>query len=447
MHFSLACLLAGNLASAGHHGNLNGGLSHPLSSLDIVTCSNPAQHTSQLLPDFGVRSARSSSPVTSNDSVQIPADLSHIAAASESRVSSSGCLISNQSAEHYCLYSSSTFATHRGLSVLATPKTMTHLLDLPAFSSPTSPTGVNDEPNPPYQASHLPGKGIGLVANRTLHRGDRIFSKTPLYMVENGVYGVFELHARIPIQQRAIERLPRHSSQAFTNLCGHWGGDHVEDVINTNAFIVDSWEHTEKETAFLIVVPEISRMNHDCRPNTHYHFDTRSLTHNVHALRTIHPGEELTISYIDPVQPRQDRLERLHWNWGFKCACSSCTQSDAITAASDTRIQQIVALQNHLADRNTTSRAAPGMAELLVSLYEQERLYAPVAEAYAFAATEYNGAGDGYNAMKYASLAVEAGLVYGGASDGSVIDMKDLLEDPTEHWSWKIRRNATTKPE
>ena len=79
------------------------------------------------------------------------------------------------------------------------------------------------------------------------------------------------------------------------------------------------------------------------------------------------------------------------------------------------------------------------MAELLVSLYEQERMWGPIAEAYAFAALEYNGAGDPWTAQKFARLSVEAGLIYGGPHDDDVGQMEQLLKDPWEHWSWMLR--------
>ena len=44
------------------------------------------------------------------------------------------------------------------------------------------------------------------------------------------------------------------------------------------------------------------------------------------------------------------------------------------------------------------------MAELLISLYEQERMWGPIAEAYALAALEYNGIGQAWTAQKICSI-------------------------------------------
>lgn len=79
------------------------------------------------------------------------------------------------------------------------------------------------------------------------------------------------------------------------------------------------------------------------------------------------------------------------------------------------------------------------MAELVVSLYDQERMWGPIAEAYALAAIEYNGVGDAWTAMRFARKAVEAGLLYGGPGDEDVRVMQELLRDPWGHWSWMLR--------
>lgn len=42
----------------------------------------------------------------------------------------------------------------------------------------------------------------------------------------------------------------------------------------------------------------VSRMNHDCRPNAAYHFDPETAMMEVHAVRPIAAGEEITVSYI-----------------------------------------------------------------------------------------------------------------------------------------------------
>lgn len=153
---------------------------------------------------------------------------------------------------------------------------------------------------------------------------------------------------------------------------------------------------------------------------------------HVYATRPIAAGEEITLTYMDPLRPRAKRQHKLHDVWGFKCTCPACTQRPELTAASDERIKQIKQIRKQLEDYSTRSAATPQMVDLYVSLYEQERLSGSIYEAYAFAAIEWNGAGEPWTAAKYARLAVEYGLAAVGPKDRDVVEMKSLADDPCE---------------
>lgn len=140
-----------------------------------------------------------------------------------------------------------------------------------------------------------------------------------------------------------------------------------------------------------------------------------------------------------PIQPRAKRQHKLHRVWGFKCTCSLCTQRPELTAASDERIKQIRQIRKQLEDYSTESAATPQMVELYLSLYQQERLDGSIYEAYAFAAIEWNGVGEPWNAVRYARLAIEYGLAATGPNDADVIEMRSIAEDPWGHWSWMLR--------
>lgn len=79
------------------------------------------------------------------------------------------------------------------------------------------------------------------------------------------------------------------------------------------------------------------------------------------------------------------------------------------------------------------------MAEMLISLYEEEHLHAAKATGHTFAALAHNGVGDRKMAEWHAELALEAGMVNSGPND-DVTAMKILLEDPERHWSWMARK-------
>lgn len=110
-----------------------------------------------------------------------------------------------------------------------------------------------------------------------------------------------------------------------------------------------------------------------------------------------------------------------------------------MTDASDARIKQIRQIRKQLEDYTTASSATPQMADLFVSMYEQERLDGSIYEAYAFAAIEWNGVGEPWNAVRYAQLAIEFGLASVGPKDKDVKELKRLVDDPWGHWSWMLR--------
>jgi hypothetical protein len=167
------------------------------------------------------------------------------------------CVQEHNSTEKFCVYSSSKFAQNRGISLFTTPEHSKRFRELPAFTTPDVTKDANNEPNPPYESRELPGRGIGLIVNRTLHRGDHIFSNTPVLVIHEQVFEIFFKTDRQPYQTRGVQQLPEHSSKLFMDLCGHFGGDKVEDIINTNSFAVDMFTG-EDETAYNVVFPEIS---------------------------------------------------------------------------------------------------------------------------------------------------------------------------------------------
>ncbi|PRP86296.1 hypothetical protein PROFUN_05437 [Planoprotostelium fungivorum] len=63
-------------------------------------------------------------------------------------------------------------------------------------------------------------------------------------------------------------------------------------------------------------------MNHSCEPNTIVRYKDNFLAH-VHTTRDIHPGEEMTHSYIEDTMSLEDRNADLQ-AYGFECDCPKC---------------------------------------------------------------------------------------------------------------------------
>ncbi|KAJ9155130.1 SET domain protein [Pleurostoma richardsiae] len=260
-------------------------------------------------------------------------------------------------------------------------------------------------------------------------------------MIDYGVFDSLPQKELMWIQAEGVDNLPHAHRSRMMNLSTHSGASghyqRIEKILATNSFDIDLPD--EKAESLYVVFPEISRFNHDCRPNADYYFDLETLSQHIHAIRPIAAGEEISITYIDPVMSRSRRRQKLHSIWGFQCSCSQCTQPDAMTDASDSRVRQIRSLRRQLEDYGPGSAATPQMAELLVSLHEQERLQGALCEAHALAAIEWNGAGEPWAAVRHARLAVEHGLASSGPADRDVVEMGRLAEDPWGHWSWMLR--------
>ncbi|KAF5336557.1 hypothetical protein D9611_006501 [Ephemerocybe angulata] len=74
-----------------------------------------------------------------------------------------------------------------------------------------------------------------------------------------------------------------------------------------------------------------SHLNHSCNPNISVrHMDKRTALSRISVIakRPIAPGEELTITYVNPELPYRSRQEELQ-GWGFgSCRCDRCVQEE-----------------------------------------------------------------------------------------------------------------------
>jgi hypothetical protein len=85
------------------------------------------------------------------------------------------------------------------------------------------------------------------------------------------------------------------------------------------------------------IFPKIARINHSCRPNLNYHFNSATGTTSVHVIRPIAIGDELTQAYFPPCRPFKDRQSYLLNSFNFNCSCESCSLHGQARADSDSR--------------------------------------------------------------------------------------------------------------
>lgn len=178
------------------------------------------------------------------------------------------CLSSNPD---YCLYAK---IPDEGKSidgspfiVLSTAKSMAAI----ASTQPPPSTGEKQPISPgDYYAQEIPGKGTGLVANRTIKKGEIIMSHTPTLLIQFDIPGVdtkpgdlngadgLTWAERTEMYEKAVERMDSKSRKKFLRQVG---GDIVE-VVDKNAFRIS----LDGDDGHLGVWPDVSLFNHDCRP-------------------------------------------------------------------------------------------------------------------------------------------------------------------------------------
>ncbi len=114
------------------------------------------------------------------------------------------------------------------------------------------------------------GKGMGMVARRTILAGELIIAERPVYAQrktlprcsdQNTMNGVFHL--------AAVKDLSHTSREAIFSLKNSKAGYHpLSGILQTNFLMLDITEEpdSDPDNQFVGIFPLLSRANHDCTP-------------------------------------------------------------------------------------------------------------------------------------------------------------------------------------
>jgi hypothetical protein len=97
---------------------------------------------------------------------------------------------------------------------------------------------VNVFDNPPWEIREISGRGNGLFATRTLHRGDLILVDTPVGVYHSDAFPSDYTLSCVYLRM-AFEQLPKPTQDLILNMATHNQGDPIVERINTNAFAGD----------------------------------------------------------------------------------------------------------------------------------------------------------------------------------------------------------------
>ncbi|KAK7692733.1 hypothetical protein QCA50_004366 [Cerrena zonata] len=220
-----------------------------------------------------------------------------------------------------------------------------HVAALGCFSS--------NPPGPPRQRCFdlqpVEGKGIGMIATRSIDPGELIYRERPVYssrrdllvladQLENGVFNRAALQRLTPDARNSILQLHNAAPPGY---------DVVRGILKTNCLEIRITElpDTKPGEEFRGCFPMLSRINHACSPTAHYYFNWKTFQGEIRALHVIIPGEEITIAYTDLCLPARERHTRLKDERFMEtCICRICSQPPHLLAESDARRLKIHAL-------------------------------------------------------------------------------------------------------
>ncbi|KAI1077579.1 SET domain-containing protein [Whalleya microplaca] len=347
------------------------------------------------------------------------------------------CLPAHKKPEvKYCVFTNSQHG-NQGVSIITTPETAANNVDM--LNDPGTSFArllQNSSGGASYKIAEIPGKGKGVVATRRIERSETIMAdwasivvdvSFPISVRRSQGYHLFHQAADQLVDPDRLLRLGHTNALA---------ADIMEDVIRTNAF---SWYVIETSTPYALsgephmaVYPEISRINHACKPNAFIRFSPTSLAVGIIATRRIEPGEEINISYIPMGQTRDERQASLS-HWGFNCTCSLCTASKTEIAASDYRRSKIDKMRKEVfqAIEAWDGTRAVKLTHEMLELLRIEELEALYAAQYEILARLYWKAKDIKTATKYAQQSLDV-LVDLGYIDDDPQSLPTLLESFTK---------------
>ncbi|KAK4975419.1 hypothetical protein LTR42_004629 [Elasticomyces elasticus] len=201
-------------------------------------------------------------------------------------------------------------------------------------------------PSPPpeeqtYKLADIPGKGKGLLATTILNPGTLLISEPPLFTTSS-------LTNPSTIEKdlsKIIRSLPKTAQRAFLSLHNNNPGPQpFTNIIRSNGYPLGP-----SNSSIGGIFPTVSRINHSCLPNAQHAYNPKIGRMQVHVLRPVASGDEITLSYTTggPSDVRQKMLKS-HFN--FSCTCELCSLPPQKLAESDTRLRRAQELDDRIGD-------------------------------------------------------------------------------------------------
>jgi len=159
--------------------------------------------------------------------------------------------------DEYCVYTNEGFGG-QGISLITTELSYHRVREFQA-SEPAS--------RPSYEkirVESIPGKGKGLVTTKMIHRGERLTAAKPALLVHRNAFMELEPEDVYNLIDVAVDSLEPSRRASYVAQAGTMGGHKNTDILFTNSFQLSIGDHDDG--FHYGNFPEISLLNHDCRP-------------------------------------------------------------------------------------------------------------------------------------------------------------------------------------
>ncbi|KAK3935952.1 hypothetical protein QBC46DRAFT_412553 [Diplogelasinospora grovesii] len=318
--------------------------------------------------------------------------------------------------EVHCLFTSTAFRNGHGVSLISTSTVASHLVGLDAFTD--GPFFLRSALGKPYEIIDADGRGKGVVAKRTIRRGEILMVDYPALLIGIQFLQDTQPHHRRRLLRQAINQLPEDARARVFALSRGNAPHEMDAILGPNTHSVSA---------------QVSPIQHPYRLNAYYRFSQPRLAMEVVAYHTIEAGEEVVISYAPLTTKRDARRQYLKANYGFDCDCPLCHAPELEIHDSEARRQRVVELYNTMTDAKSERyfQDAINIAEEWLQFAEWERIPPLYPEYHDILAGLYLGKGDIRNATRYARMALDGWARFGSDDDDELEKARLFLQNLT----------------
>jgi hypothetical protein len=158
--------------------------------------------------------------------------------------------------DEYCVYTNNDFLG-QGISLVTTARNRDRVAHIQLSETVSRPD---------YEKTRIvdiPAKGKGLVATRTIRRGERIMAVSPALLVHRNAFMELPLNDFSSLMDMAVNSLLKPKRESYLAQASTMGGHKTIDILFTNSFQVALGDHDGFHYGNF---PDASILNHDCRP-------------------------------------------------------------------------------------------------------------------------------------------------------------------------------------